>query len=86
MLVHRLADDVLHDTRLVFSDSIETDDLAPELKLRNISYFSAPYAGLGTIATERRQALSAHLLQQFRLHQVSFCFCFGGAIGSGLAQ
>jgi dTDP-4-amino-4,6-dideoxygalactose transaminase/folate-dependent phosphoribosylglycinamide formyltransferase PurN len=77
MLVHRLADDVLHDTRLVFSDSIETDDLAPELKLRNISYFSAPYAGLGTSATERRQALSAHLLQQFRLHQVSFCFCFG---------
>lgn len=74
---------LLRDTRLVISDSLANQDLAPMLCKKGIRMVCVDYAALGAERAARQQALSDLLLAEFERDSIDTSFCFGDHLLKG---
>ncbi len=72
--------EVISDTRVVFSDSSENDDLKSQLELFGITYTCMPYSEIHSSGKNKSIILSEGMLQLFKKNNIDYVFCFGDHI------
>jgi phosphoribosylglycinamide formyltransferase-1 len=72
--------EVISDTKVVFSDSSENDDLKTQLELFGIAYTSMPYSEIHASGKNKSIILSEGMLQLFKKNNIDYVFCFGDNI------